>query len=86
MYATLKITIVECMIEYYGKDCSNKCSTTCNVAERCDKITGRCDGGCKPGWTGNTCDQMKSVNIYFFFYPKLNILSHYDSNYVVKNH
>lgn len=84
MYVTHKITIVECMIGYYGKNCSNKCSTTCNVAERCDKITGRCDGGCKPGWTGNTCDQMKSVYILFSYAnSNLYILSLYDSNYVV---
>lgn len=56
----------ECMIGYYGNNCSNKCSTTCNVAERCDKISGRCDGGCKPGWTGNTCDQMKKCKDGYF--------------------
>lgn len=48
--------IVECMIGYYGKNCLNKCSIICNVFERCDKIIGCCDGGCKLGWIGNICD------------------------------
>lgn len=51
------IIIVECLIPYFGKNCSDKCSAFCNVTGGCDRITGRCDGGCKPGWTGNTCDQ-----------------------------
>lgn len=37
--------ILECMIPYYGNDCSNMCSAFCNVTGRCDKITGRCGGG-----------------------------------------
>lgn len=82
MYITHKITIVECMIGYYGKDCSNQCSTTCNVTIGCDKILGRCDGGCKLGWTGNICDQM--ISMYnFFSYPYSTMSSLYDSNYVV---
>lgn len=48
--------IVECMIGYYGKNCLNKCSIICNVVERCDKIIGCWDGGCKLGWIGNICD------------------------------
>lgn len=47
----------ECMMGYYGKNCSNQCSAFCNVIGRCDKITGHCDGRCKPGWKGETCDQ-----------------------------
>lgn len=55
--------ILECMIPYYGNDCSNLCSAFCNVTGRCDKITGRCGGGCKPGWTGSTCNQKISMHM-----------------------
>lgn len=54
------------MMGYYGKNCSNQCSAFCNVTGRCDKITGYCDGGCKPGWTGKSCDQKKKCNSGYF--------------------
>lgn len=61
-WIVINITIFqECMMGYYGKNCSNKCSAFCNITGRCDKITGHCDGGCKPGWTGKSCDQKKSI-------------------------
>lgn len=52
----LKI-ILECQLGYYGENCRNWCSVNCNVTRRCDRFTGSCNGGCQPGWTGNTCDQ-----------------------------
>lgn len=55
------------MIGSYGNNCSNQCSAFCNVTGRCDKITGRCDGECKAGWTGNTCDQ--KISMYKEYYP-----------------
>lgn len=47
-----------CPSGYYGKNCSyHQCSKNCKVVNDCDRFTGQCDGGCKPGWTGITCDQ-----------------------------
>lgn len=50
---------VVCVSGYYGKNCSNQCSINCDMASSCDKLTGECDRGCKPGWSGIHCDQGK---------------------------
>lgn len=55
--------IVECQQGHYGKDCSQKCSMNCYLEDHCDRFNGKCDEGCKPGWTGNTCDQRK---VYYY--------------------
>lgn len=34
------------------------------MASKCDIFTGQCEGSCKPGWTGTTCDQGKSNQQY----------------------
>uniref|UniRef100_A0A8W8NUC7 Multiple epidermal growth factor-like domains 10 n=1 Tax=Magallana gigas TaxID=29159 RepID=A0A8W8NUC7_MAGGI len=46
-----------CESGYYGQNCINQCSINCNVFKICDRVTGKCYFGCKPGWSGNTCDQ-----------------------------
>lgn len=48
--------IAACSAGFYGKNCSEECSSNCNVAKECDKITGACNGGCKPGWIGIICN------------------------------
>lgn len=53
--------IAECQLGYYGKDCQGVCSVNCFHASRCYKFTGQCYVGCKAGWTGNKCDQRKSM-------------------------
>lgn len=74
-------TVVVCKSGYYGKECKQQCSINCNVTTQCNKVTGQCEGGCKPGWTGNTCDH--SMNIWllylkrrrnFIFYIQLKLL------------
>lgn len=57
------LIILECPLGKYGNDCSKQCSTNCDVTSRCDRFTGECDGGCKPGWTGIICDQGKCFTI-----------------------
>nr|XP_022311254.1 uncharacterized protein LOC111116548 [Crassostrea virginica] len=54
----------ECHEGYYGKNCVKKCSENCYVTRRCNRFTGQCEGGCKAGWTGNTCSQV-SLNGLF---------------------
>lgn len=61
-------TVVVCKSGYHGKNCSYQCSINCEMIRdemiKCDRFTGECDSGCKPGWTGTTCDQCKDV--WFF--------------------
>lgn len=55
-----------CPSWYNGKNCSNhQCSINCKVTKDCDMFTGQCKGGCKPGWTGNNCDQGNYDNIEY---------------------
>lgn len=52
-----------CPHGYYGNDCRYQCSPYCYVTHSCDNATGLCEGGCKPGWTGYTCDYGKCLTI-----------------------
>jgi len=47
------LTFVECVLGTFG----NYCSSDCHCAiQTCDHINGTCpDGGCKPGYKGDTC-------------------------------
>nr|XP_022304108.1 neurogenic locus notch homolog protein 2-like [Crassostrea virginica] len=51
---------IECPQGFYGRDCVYNCSENCNVTRRCDRFTGKCEGGCKQGWTGTTCYQKQT--------------------------
>lgn len=43
---------LECDANYFGKNCEEMCSVTCNG---CNRKTGICDTGCKPGWRDVYC-------------------------------
>lgn len=58
--------VVVCDSGHYGKNCSAQCSINCNISNRCDRVTGKCEGGCKPGWTGFHCDQGKHVRCFSY--------------------
>ena len=49
---------VECYAGSYGIDCEKRCSRNCagSYQSSCDHVTGACDYGCKPGFTGPVCD------------------------------
>lgn len=47
---------LECPSGYYGYNCVNQCSEHCSISFNCDRVTGRCNGGCTSGWAGDTCD------------------------------
>lgn len=51
------ITATECDDGTYGYDCLNNCSGHCLNDTHCNKQTGHCDGGCKPGYTNDDCNK-----------------------------
>lgn len=71
-YDTCKWTVVVCQPGYYGEDCKQQCNINCNVTTQCHKVTGQCEGGCKPGWTGNMCDH--SMDFYLLYLKHSNNL------------
>lgn len=44
--------IVACSAGFYGKNCSEECSSNCDVTKACDKITGACNGDVNQGGQG----------------------------------
>lgn len=56
---TVFFHIIECSAGYFGVECSNKCSKNCIETHKCDRFSGKCDNGCKPGWKGDTCNDRK---------------------------
>lgn len=50
---------IECSVGYFGVECRNKCSENCFETQKCDRVSGECDNGCKLGWKGGTCNDRK---------------------------
>ena len=48
---------VACTNGTYGNDCALNCSGNCHNNYHCNKQTGKCDNGCKPGYTNTLCNQ-----------------------------
>lgn len=56
------MTVIGCDDGTYGYNCSNNCSGQCLNDSPCNKETGHCDRGCKPGYTNNSCNEGKSID------------------------
>lgn len=63
--STLKKNFLECFTGKYGFNCKENCSIHCGVPERCDRVTGKCEGGCQPGWSDLTCKTSKDFSVLF---------------------
>lgn len=57
--------IKECEEGRYGVNCSQRCLGHCKEDASCNHVTGRCDGGCDTGWTGNLCERGCTRACYF---------------------
>lgn len=74
-YSTIKnsnLFFTVCQHGYYGITCSLRCSKNCYVPSRCDRFTGKCVEGCKPGWRTDSCELSKRsfvrILIAFIFF------------------
>jgi len=46
----------------FGNNCTARCN--CEDGAACNTTTGLCPtGGCKPGWTGNSCDTSNALSL-----------------------
>lgn len=50
------IYCTECPSGKYGPACLYNCNEHCLTNKDCNVTTGRCNVGCKPGYTGEMCD------------------------------
>lgn len=64
--------ILECKEGWFGANCSQKCVGHCKDGF-CNHVTGHCDTGCDPGWTGSNCD--KGSIIVSFDHQKSNYIA-----------
>lgn len=47
----------ECALRSYGVNCNQQCEGNCRGNTACNHVTGHCDLGCGPGWTGYLCEK-----------------------------
>ncbi|KAK6990663.1 delta-like protein 4, partial [Biomphalaria glabrata] len=47
----------ECQEGKWGDNCSSPCSSNCITYDTCNKMTGECQGGCKPGFQTPNCEK-----------------------------
>lgn len=52
----LILIVTECGEGSFGYNCTNNCSGHCLHNSPCNKQTGHCDGGCRPGYTNADCN------------------------------
>lgn len=51
----------------FGDSCLNNCSVRCKVPLECDRVTGRCFGGCQAGWGDPTCSTSTILLLLFYW-------------------
>ena len=82
MPLTWLLALIECSEGFYGYNCEEKCSLTCKIPGRCDRIIGRCNGSCLVGWMGSMCNQGKHcMKNHVFKNIELQILKGKDCRY-----
>lgn len=75
-YCSLFLTALkECGDGTYGYNCINNCSGHCLGDYHCNKETGRCDVGCKPGYTTDNCSKSNCIIIYTFLFNSFTVIT-----------
>lgn len=69
------INVLECPFGKYGLRCAYNCSMTCIEQYNCEGMTGKCVGGCQPGWEGVQCDRGKVIVVMNYCQTKLKSIS-----------
>lgn len=59
MFLIFFFAFLVCEDGTYGYDCNNNCSGNCLGDSPCNKQTGHCKGGCRPGYTTALCNKRK---------------------------
>lgn len=62
MYSIRVLSIISsaCQRGFFGTNCATKCADNC---DDCNDVSGLCDQGCLPGFTGYVCQEGKSSKI-----------------------
>lgn len=60
------VFLTECQKWWFGDKCGQKCKGHCRDNSTCNHVTGQCDEGCDPGWTGTRCDDGR-FNIFSIY-------------------
>ena len=55
--------IEACKDGTFGHGCINNCSGQCVDDSPCNKQTGHCNGGCKPGYTDVYCNESTLIEL-----------------------
>ena len=63
----------ECPQGLFGENCQQYCSKHCVISGKCDRVTGHCIDGCKPGWKPAQCDQSKILQLFTRFSSTISI-------------
>ena len=72
----LILSYLVCEDGTYGKNCVHNCSGNCLNDYPCNKQSGHCDGGCKPGYNNLLCNERMLIMITGFTGKMFSFLKH----------
>ena len=73
-FTGLCLSVTECDDSFYGINCLEKCGQCRDTSPVCNKATGSCSDGCKPGYKPLTCKDGMLNYVYTKKNSKLKII------------